>query len=55
MKHHEWVPSTLGHGEAMCSKCFITNREAAVLGVLNECEAPELKEPQKTKLSNEQC
>lgn len=34
---HNWVKSTLGHGEAMCSKCKITNREAAVLGLLNQC------------------
>jgi len=36
--HHVWVPSTLGHGETMCTRCFITNREAAVLGLLNFCE-----------------
>lgn len=29
---HDWVKSTLGHGETMCRVCFITNREAAVLG-----------------------
>jgi len=34
---HNWVRSTLGHGEAMCSKCKLTNREAAVLGLINEC------------------
>ncbi len=32
---HEWVPSTLGHGERMCKHCYMTNREAAVLGM--EC------------------
>lgn len=36
---HTWVPSTYGHGETMCSRCGITNREAAVLGELNECAA----------------
>lgn len=35
--NHDWVKSTLGHGEAMCSRCRITNREAAVIGKLNEC------------------
>ncbi|MBY0559893.1 hypothetical protein [Hyphomicrobium sp.] len=35
---HDWVKSTLGHGDAMCSRCLITNREAAVLGLLNHCE-----------------
>lgn len=35
---HNWVRSTLGHGEQMCSKCGITNREAAVLNKLNWCE-----------------
>lgn len=34
---HEWIPSTLGHGESMCKHCFVTNREAAVLGELNHC------------------
>lgn len=36
---HEWVPSTLGHGETMCTCCCMTNREAAVLGAI-ECDAP---------------
>ena len=31
MAGHSWVPSSLGHGEAMCQYCRITNREAAVL------------------------
>lgn len=35
---HIWVPSKLGHGEMMCSRCSITNREAAVLGLLDQCE-----------------
>ncbi len=35
---HDWVPSTLGHGDVMCRHCFMTNREAAALGALNECE-----------------
>ena len=37
-KLHDWVRSTLGHGEVMCSRCLITNREAADLGRLNECK-----------------
>jgi len=36
---HDWVPSRLGHGETMCRRCFATNREAAVLGMV-ECTAP---------------
>jgi hypothetical protein len=40
-KPHDWKPSTLGHGESMCRACFITNREAAALGLLNDCDAPE--------------
>lgn len=36
---HDWIKSTLGHGETMCRKCFITNREAAVLGRSDICEA----------------
>lgn len=38
---HDWIPSRLGHGETMCSRCLITNREAAVLGVSNVCEKTE--------------
>jgi hypothetical protein len=40
MPGHDWVPSTLGHGETMCRRCAITNREAAALGCLNYCEPP---------------
>jgi hypothetical protein len=29
---HEWGPSRLNHGEAQCIHCFMTNREAWVLG-----------------------
>jgi hypothetical protein len=28
----------LGHGETMCSRCFITNQEAAALGVSGSCD-----------------
>lgn len=34
---HDWIPSTLGHGETVCRRCFMTNREAAALGKLNLC------------------
>ena len=33
---HEFVKSTLGHGETMCTRCRGTNRELAVLG-LSDC------------------
>lgn len=39
---HVWGPSNLGHGEAMCVNCFITNREAAVLGQLHICTPKDL-------------
>ena len=29
---HEWGPSRVGHGEAQCIHCLVTNREAWVLG-----------------------
>lgn len=45
--NHDWVKSTLGHGEAMCSRCLITNREAAVLGKLNACDVPRHLPPQR--------
>jgi hypothetical protein len=41
MTQHDWVKSTLGHGETMCRRCYITNREAAALGCLNHCDYPE--------------
>lgn len=41
MAAHDWIKSTLGHGESMCRKCKITNREAAVLGQLNTCDVEE--------------
>jgi hypothetical protein len=31
-RQHEWGPSRVGHGEAQCIHCFMTNREAWVLG-----------------------
>lgn len=37
---HDWTDSKLGHGEAMCRRCFITNREAAALGCLTSCDVP---------------
>ena len=38
MAEHVWIKSELGHGETMCAKCMMTNREAAVLGLLDACE-----------------
>lgn len=35
---HNWVQSTLGHGETMCLHCKATNREIAVIGDPNHCE-----------------
>lgn len=29
---HKWGRSLVGHGEAQCVYCFMTNREAWVLG-----------------------
>lgn len=40
MAGHDWTKSTLGHGDATCRRCHITNREAAALGLLNRCELP---------------
>jgi len=37
MGEHEWVPSTLGHGEMQCKHCLMTNREAWVLGTECSC------------------
>lgn len=35
---HNWGPSTLGHGDQMCRRCGITNREAAALGLQEVCD-----------------
>ena len=40
---HVWVKSTLGHGERMCSRCYVTNREALAIGA-RECR-PIVKKP----------
>lgn len=37
---HDWIPSTLGHSETMCRRCFVTNREAAALGIQYACDVP---------------
>lgn len=39
MAEHVWIKSELGHGETMCAKCMMTNREAAVLAQ-HECLLP---------------
>lgn len=46
---HKWVASNLGHGSKMCRHCCITDREAAALGCLNECDAP----PPKPQTAND--
>jgi hypothetical protein len=38
MATHIWVTSTLGHGDAMCQRCKITNREAMALNKFNHCD-----------------
>lgn len=35
---HHWVPSTLGHGNKMCTKCSMTDLEAAALRKTEVCE-----------------
>jgi len=35
---HNWVKSTLGHGEKQCTQCASTNREIAAIGDMNRCE-----------------
>jgi len=30
-RRHEWAPSRVGHGEAQCIRCLITNREAMAI------------------------
>jgi hypothetical protein len=49
MTQHDWIPSTLGHGETMCARCFVTNREAAALGITNICDVP----PEPPRASND--
>jgi hypothetical protein len=51
MAQHNWVRSTLGHGDVMCSKCYITNREAVVLGLPNICDVPDATTEQPRALS----
>lgn len=37
---HDWIKSTLGHGNAMCRRCFVTDMEAGALGITNSCDVP---------------
>jgi len=37
---HRWIKSTLGHGNAMCAHCSITDLEARAIGQM-ECLAAE--------------
>ena len=30
---HDWIPSTLGHGNLMCRRCRATDLEAAAIGL----------------------
>jgi hypothetical protein len=34
---HRWRPSTVGHGNAQCEYCLVTDLEAGAIGVLNFC------------------
>lgn len=45
---HDWIKSTLGHGNTMCRRCFVTDLEAAAIG-MTECDAP----PPKAANANE--
>lgn len=45
---HDWIKSTLGHGETMCSRCCITNREAWALG-WEKCIPMETRKPYEPK------
>lgn len=38
---HHWVPTTVGHGVMICSRCHMTMLEAAALGVANNCQRKE--------------
>lgn len=36
---HDWIKSTLGHGNQMCRRCFVTDLEAAAIG-MTQCDPP---------------
>ncbi len=37
VQQHVWEKSVLGHGDLMCSRCKVTDREAGALGEMNIC------------------
>lgn len=37
---HDWVKSTLGHGNLMCTRCWTTDLEAMALGEMYHCSVP---------------
>lgn len=49
---HDWIKSTLGHGNTMCRRCWVTDMEAAAIGMA-ECDPPQPKAAN-TNLSQEQ-
>ena len=44
---HDWLVSTLGHGELVCGACHATNREIIFIGDPNHC-------PERAHLLSEQ-
>lgn len=57
---HNWIPSTLGHGNQMCSRCKMTDLEAAALGELEDCtvapaEIPRARSEVQVKLEQARC
>lgn len=40
---HNWIKSTLGHGNVMCTKCCMTDLEALALRCYEVCSEPDQK------------
>ena len=36
-EQHDWIPSTYGHGNFMCTKCLMTDLEARALNCYEVC------------------
>lgn len=50
---HDWVPSTLGHGNVMCRVCKVTDLEARAIGVFDECRGVPNDAMEKTRRAEE--
>lgn len=50
---HNWIQSPLGHGNMYCTKCCVTDLEAAVLDIKYCAKAAEPPKPANDKVTDD--